>query len=284
MRLVHLTDPHLTTPPAWRTLAGRSHFGKRYLGYLSWARKRRWQLRPEWLADLCGAVEERHPDRWLISGDLAQIGTEEEIRAAGNWLRTVAPAEMVTFVPGNHDVYAAESWRCIRREWGPYLPDDGVYPLLQRISDVAIFGLSTAVPTAPLSATGVLGDDQLLRLETALARHRDAFRVVLLHHPPLPHMIRFRKRLRDASALAALLEREPVQLLLHGHRHENQRHERLGAHVYCTAPASSETASFRTFDIERKPGGWSVSASLVERREARFEATETEGWEVSAPG
>lgn len=283
MRLVHLTDPHLTTPPAWRSLAGRSHYGKRYLGYLSWARKRRRQLRPEWLADLCAAVTAEAPDQWLVSGDLAQIGTEEEIRAAGDWLAAVAPADAVTFVPGNHDVYAAESWSCIEREWQPYLPADG-YPLQKRLGDVALFGLSSAVPTVPLSATGLLGGPQLDRLEAALARHRDAFRVLLLHHPPLPDMIRYRKRLRDAGALEALLLREGVHLVLHGHRHENRRCDGVGARIYCTAPASAEAASFRTFQVERDGDGWSVAASLRQRRRGRFEETETECWRVSGPG
>ncbi|MGE0625189.1 MAG: metallophosphoesterase [Pseudomonadales bacterium] len=283
VRLVHLTDPHLATPPAWRTLTGRSHHGKRFLGYLSWARKRRHELRPEWLVELCAAAAATAPDQWLLTGDLAQIGTEEEIRAAGAWLRALAPAEAVTFVPGNHDVYAAESLPCIRREWGPYLPE-GDYPLVRRLADVAVFGLSSAVPTAPLSATGRLGTDQLHRLEAALSRHRDVFRVLVLHHPPLPGMIAYRKRLRDAAALAALLERQPVHLILHGHRHRNQRSEKQGTRIYCTAPASAEAGSFRTFQIEREGGGWSVDAALTVRRGPHFEAAESESWSVSGPG
>lgn len=284
MRLVHLTDAHLTTPPAWPSLLGRSHYGKRFLGYLSWARKRRHHLRPAWLAELCAAAAAQRPDHWLLSGDLAQIGTEEEIRAAGRWLRALAPAESVTFVPGNHDVYAAESWACIRREWRPYLPEAGDYPLVRRFADVAVFGLNSALPTLPGSAAGHLGEAQLGRLAAALATHRDAFRVLVLHHPPLPGMIGRRKRLRDAAALEALLAREPVHLVLHGHRHDNRDSERRDTRIFCTAPASAEAASFRTFDIERQAGGWSVSAMLSVRRDECFEVVEQACWRVSGPG
>jgi len=284
VHLVHLTDPHLTRPPAWPSLAGRSHYGKRYLGYLSWARKRRHHLRPEWLAELCAAAAAERPDQWLVSGDLAQIGTAEEIREAGCWLRGLAPAESLVFVPGNHDVYAAESWSCIQQEWRPYLPAGDDYPLVRKLSDVAVFALSSAVPTLPLSAAGELGEQQLGRLEAALARHRDAFRVLMLHHPPLPHMISRRKRLRDADALGALLEREPVHLILHGHRHENRRCEQLGARIYCTAPASAESGSFRTFRVEPDNGGWTIDASLSRRHGDRFETAESERWRVSGPG
>ena len=97
-------------------------------------------------------------------------------------------------------------------------------------------------------------------------------------------MIAYRKRLKDAAALEALLEREGVQLLLHGHRHQNQRSERLGARIFCTAPASAEDACFRSFDIDRDGSGWTVQASLVQRHGGRFEDLETECWRVSAPG
>jgi 3',5'-cyclic AMP phosphodiesterase CpdA len=284
VHLVHLTDPHLTTPPAWPSLAGRSHYGKRYLGYLSWARKRRHHLRPEWLAELCAAAAAERPDQWLLSGDLAQIGTAEEIREAGRWLRDLAPAESLVFVPGNHDVYAAESWPCIQHEWRPYLPERDDYPLIRRVSDVAVFGLSSAVPTMPLSAAGALGERQLDRLEAALAGHHDAFRVLMLHHPPLPHMISHRKRLRDADALRALIERQPVHLILHGHRHENRHSEQLGARIYCTAPASAEAGCFRSFRVTPENGGWTVDASLTRRQGDHFETAESERWRVSGPG
>lgn len=56
MRLLHLTDLHLTPPPDWRSYRGRSHYGKRYLGYLSWWRRRRHSLREAWYEELLAAV------------------------------------------------------------------------------------------------------------------------------------------------------------------------------------------------------------------------------------
>jgi 3',5'-cyclic AMP phosphodiesterase CpdA len=286
VRVVHLTDPHLAAPPSWRALAGRSHWGKRYLGYLSWRRRRRHLMRREWLAEAETEVAARAPDLRLLSGDLAQIGTKEEILAVRSWLEAFARPEGLVLVPGNHDVYAPDSVALVEDAWSDYLPEGGLdgFPIVRRRDDVVVFGLTTAVPTEPLSAAGEIGAAQLDRLEAALAAHPDAFRVLLLHHPPLPRMIQYRKRLRDAAALAEVLGRQPVHLVLYGHQHRNLRSEYLGARVYCTAPASAENASFRCFDVARAGSSWRVDAACIERRAGSFVEAEREAWTVNAPG
>jgi 3',5'-cyclic AMP phosphodiesterase CpdA len=44
-------------------------------------------------------------------------------------------------------------------------------------------------------------------------------RIVLIHHPPVPGIIKWRKRLDDASALTELITRYGAELVLHGHTH-----------------------------------------------------------------
>ena len=284
MRLIHLSDPHLTTPPHWRSLFGRSHFGKRFLGYGSWSRRRRFSLRRAWLDELQVEVRSRQPDRILLSGDLTQTGTLEEIRQARDWLGQLAPAEQLSLVPGNHDVYAADSWPNLAREWQPYLPAAGSdgFPFAHRAERVAVFGLCSAVPTRPGSACGLLGTAQLERLAEMLAEQADAFRLLLLHHPPLPGMIRFRKRLRDAAGLERVLRAHPVDMVLYGHRHRNVSAGYPGTRTFCTAPASAEAGAFRQITIEQVDAGWQVEQELVQRAgEGRFEVAERLSWAVS---
>lgn len=83
MRLIHITDPHLTTLDAW-SLAGLR--GKRWQGYLSWQRNRQWQHRRDMLSRLIEAVRAENAAQWLVTGDLAQIGMPGEIAAAADWL------------------------------------------------------------------------------------------------------------------------------------------------------------------------------------------------------
>lgn len=285
MRFVHLTDLHLTVPPDARSLAGRSHWGKRYLGLASWRRARRRALRAEWFTELAEAVGRAAPDQLLVTGDLTQIGSAEEIHAARDWLEALGPPDRVTLVPGNHDVYARDSWRNVESAWGGYLHlDAGGYPLVRRSEGVLLVGLCSARPTPPLSAAGELGVAQLERLDATLRAHADALKIVLLHHPPLPGMIRYRKRLRDAAALGRLLEVHGVALVLHGHQHRNRLVRRGNMHVFCTGPASSEDASFRVFDIDATGPAPCITARLVQRTRAGFEAVDTLCWSLSRSG
>src|SRR3972149_3354405 len=119
MRLIHLTDPHLSS------LAGqtfRALRGKRRSGYLSWTYKRQMIYRRETLALLTTAIRAEAADQLILTGDLIQIGLEQEIREVSSWLAELAPSQQVFFVPGNHDVYARDSWKALRHHWNFVLP------------------------------------------------------------------------------------------------------------------------------------------------------------------
>jgi len=132
-----------------------------------------------------------------------------------------------------------------------------------------LIGVSTAEPTPLFSAAGRLGATQLGRLEGALVT--DAFRCLLIHHPPLPAMTSRRKGLRDAAALATLLERCGAELALHGHVHRNaDRMGPGGVRIFGTASASARAAAgakdgaaYRVFDVERDAAGWRVAMRLM---------------------
>ncbi len=275
MRLIHVTDAHLTSlqragASCWR--------GKRTLGYLSWRRKRRHQYRPERLAALTEAVAREAPDVILIGGDLVHIGLPEEIAAATPWLEQLAAIAQVMLVPGNHDVYAGDSWTAVAAHWAPYLgvatPADAstaeaAFPVEQPCGDVSLIGLSSACPTPPFMATGRLGPSQISRLATLLeaARRQGHFQCLLIHHPPLPGLTKWRRALQDAPALEALLRQYGTDLVLHGHLHRNSRHVCAdGLRVYGTASASSimplAPAAYRCIDIEANAGGWDVRMAL----------------------
>ncbi len=291
IRLVHLTDPHLTRldGESLRTLSG-----KRWTGYLSWQRHRRHVHRPEVLARLTEAVHGESADQIVVTGDLVQIGLPAEIEAAAGWLAQLGPPRQVMLVPGNHDAYAADSWDAVARAWAPYLgigsdgngqlPDP---PGTGRVADAAshagfpvrrdlavggtrvvLFGLSSARPSGPFMADGSLGAGQLHRLEQGLGEV-EGFRCLLLHHPPLTGMTSRRKSLRDAPALEALLHRQRADLVLHGHVHRNLDYQGPAAvRVFGTASASSAggrgQSAYRCFDIEPDGAGWAVSMRLLE--------------------
>ncbi len=47
------------------------------------------------------------------------------------------------------------------------------------------------------------------------------FRLVLIHHPPLPGQASRSRGLIDAEALEAVLQRHGAELVVHGHNHRN---------------------------------------------------------------
>lgn len=292
MRFVHLTDPHLTSLQDWRPPALP---GKRWSGYLSWRRKRSRQLRREMLDRLVAAVRAEEPALLTITGDLAHIGLPQEIRQARDWLAQLGPPERVLLVPGNHDVYARDSWPAIARHWSDYLQLDtppgtgdgrAVYPVLREIDGIAFVGVSSALPTAPLLATGRLGAAQLGRLRDVLGelRRRGAFTCLLIHHPPVTGLTHWRKRLADSGMLEQLLCLERVPVALHGHLHCDLRALRGETRVYGTAPASSviaaAPASYRVLDVERESGGWRVTMTLKRHDAASgtFTIVDQERW------
>lgn len=291
MRLVHLTDPHLSS------LAGHSFWtleGKRRLGWLSWWRKRRHHLLASVLGDVSAAVRAAAPDLVVVSGDLCQVGLPEEIEAGRAWLDTLASHARVMLVPGNHDVYRADAAATVRARWAPYLqPAEAAgqpYPALWPLGEIDVIGLDSAVPTPFWSAAGQIGEEQLAALAALLAARRGRFRCVVLHHPPQPGVASRRKGLRDAAALVALLEREGVQLVLHGHLHESVV-RRLGrdTRVLVTAAASSALArtpaALRVIDVQEGAAHWRVAQRLLAWQGPGVVAeVEAGDWDYARPG
>jgi 3',5'-cyclic AMP phosphodiesterase CpdA len=223
--LAHLSDPHLAPLPApgLRELAG-----KRALGYLNWTRNRTKVHRRDVLDALVKGVQAQRPDHIAVTGDLVNIALEAEFAPARAWLESVGTPEHVTVVPGNHDAYVRATQNRLAEICGDYMCGDGAltaspitFPFLRRRGPLALIGVSSAVPTPPLMATGWLGQAQLDALDRILSElsAEQAFRVLLIHHPLRSEKGSRHKRLTDSEEVLALLKRHGVELILHGHDH-----------------------------------------------------------------
>ena len=102
MRLIHITDLHLTS---LAHLGRREVRGKQRLGYQSWLRNRRYRHLRANLDRLMEGVSARNPDLLCITGDLVHIAHPDELSAAAQWLANLALADRIVLVPGNHDLY-----------------------------------------------------------------------------------------------------------------------------------------------------------------------------------
>ena len=280
-RLAHISDIHLAPLPTPRFA---ELISKRGLGYLNWLRKRRAIHRPEVLAALIGDLKAQAPDHVAVTGDLINLSLSNEFAPARAWLEQLAAPNRATFVPGNHDAYVAATVGHAARDWGDYMRGDknDTFPFVRRRGPVALIGLSSALPTLPLAATGRIGKQQLIRLGDVLAALKDEhlFRIVLLHHPPLSSVNRFR-RLTDASELREVLRKHGAELVLHGHLHESSLTWLSGpwASIPCVGTPSAsaapeghdEPAGYNLFEIDGEPGDW--QCTVIARGMSRDDGT-----------
>lgn len=218
--LAHLSDPHLPPLPRPRR---RELVGKRALGYLNWTRNRHLYQRRDILDALVADMLAQQPDHIAMTGDLVNLSLEAEFAPARAWLETLGSPDCVSAVPGNHDAYVRSTMHRFAESCRAFITSDDAgstpFPFLRRRGPLAVIGVSSAVPTAPLMATGWLGPAQRGALEAIFEslRGEDVFRVLLIHHP-LQSAGR-PKRLVDSAPLLALLRQHGVDLVLHGHDH-----------------------------------------------------------------
>jgi 3',5'-cyclic AMP phosphodiesterase CpdA len=217
--LAHLSDLHLSAPPRPLDL-----IGKRGLGFINWQRGRKYLFRGEVLDAITRDLKTNAIDHVAITGDLVNLSVAAEYVRARAWLEGLGPPAVVTVIPGNHDIYVPQARLWPAEFWGDYMRgDDGVapgtFPFVRRRGSVALIALSSALPTAPLLATGRLGEQQISRLAAALEESRGLFRVVLIHHPPMSPPRRHLRRLTDAAEFRRVLADKGAELVLHGHDH-----------------------------------------------------------------
>jgi 3',5'-cyclic AMP phosphodiesterase CpdA len=253
--------------------------GKRLTGFLSWHLKRRKIHDPRILEIVVRDIKASAPDHVAVTGDLINISLAAEYRNAQRWLGEFGGPDWISVVPGNHDAYMPMDWEEAFGLWADYfagevrLPADrgaclaSRFPYLRFRRNIAIIGASTAVPTSPGMATGLLGEPQIARLNAALrqTRERGFYRVLLLHHPPLEGLAPRRKSLLDGAGLLSVLEGEGAELVLYGHNHRHQQSCIDGLHgkVHIIGvPSASQglhngaTAAWNLFAIRREEKTW----------------------------
>ena len=282
--LAHLSDPHVFCPDGAR--AG-DLLTKRLYGYVSWRLHRRTEHESKVLAAVLVDLERTKPDHIVVTGDLTHLGLPSEFQKASHWLCALGPPSNVTVIPGNHDAYVAEAWDRTFALWADYMLSDEtrvdvrsefdlhtIFPSLRVRGTIALIGVSSALPTAPFLAVGNVGQTQLHKLQTILAEtgRRGLFRVVLIHHPPVPGKVRWRKRLKDGGAFRSVLARYGAELVLHGHVHRIS----VGEFETCTGETPAigvtsasalgrrpdRTARYHLYRVTRHAKAWEVVTSV----------------------
>ena len=301
-RFAQISDPHLSSLEG---VLARDLMSKRALGYLSWRLRRRFEHRTEVLAALKRDLQQFALDQLLVTGDLTHLGLPREFRQALAWLRQLGEPQEVAVIPGNHDASVATPWQDTFALWRDYMASDtptalpdslsSLYPSLRSRGDIAFIGLSTACPKPPFMATGTAGAAQLARLPALLdsAHAAGQFRVIYIHHSPLPGKDKWRKRLTDANRVQDIIARHGAELVLHGHGHRALHDELTTIHgsapVIAVPSASAlglhggNVAGYNCYSVEHCDGGWRLAIESRDYLRTSGEFTAGESRSVILP-
>lgn len=221
------------------------------------------------------------PDHTALTGDLINFALPSEYDNAAKWLKRFGAPSDVSVVPGNHDAYVRMPHEQSFGKWANYMTGDnltkdwfggadGTFPYVRIRGEVAIVGLSSAIPSPPFMAYGHLGRSQIERLGVVLRRldKEGLFRVVLIHHPPISASAARWKHLLDEKKLCAALERNGAELVLHGHLHRRSIRYLRGPQGYVPivgVPSASlqasihrPSAAYNICHIDQVNGEWSL--------------------------
>lgn len=280
-RIAHFTDLHIGPIGA---LAMRHWNLKRALGFINWHYKRRYLHRPDTLARLVEDARRQAPDHWAITGDLVNIALPFEYVQAARWLAELGPAERVSVVPGNHDIYTPLWSDPGVQLWQDYMTSDAWgrdvagssngFPFVRRVGDVCIVGVNSAVPTAPGFATGLVGLQQIREIRRVLRLIGEArlFRLVLIHHPPIRGLSDGRRQLRDAHDLEAVFGETGAELVVYGHNHISRLNfidsaggqipvVGLGSATVSRVYKDEDLGRYNIYEIGRGTDGWKIEVT-----------------------
>jgi 3',5'-cyclic AMP phosphodiesterase CpdA len=277
--IAHITDPHLSPAP----MPGFADLRlKRVMGFINWKRGRERLNDMGMLARLVADLRAQRPDHVAVTGDLVNIGMPAEFHRAALWMKTLGEPADVSFVPGNHDAYVRASMPLLEATFAPWTAGDAprgetTYPYLRVRREIAIIGLTSAVPTGPLMASGRLGRTQLEAFAELLAETgaKGLARVVLIHHPPVAGVTPPLRGLSDAAAFGRIVRDRGAEAILHGHTHQQavrslpSRAARTvgGAVPVIGAPSAAAAArdpryraAYHLVTLDRDGERWRVSA------------------------
>jgi 3',5'-cyclic AMP phosphodiesterase CpdA len=278
---------------------------KRIVGYANWWRSRARVHRLAVLDALTSDLMAQPHDHTAVTGDLVNIALAGEFAVAQAWLDKLGGPEDVSFVPGNHDAYVRSAMAHWDTHWDAFMRGDAEairepttvrFPYVRRRGQVALVGLSTAVPTLPISASGRLGREQVARLIEQLRRLADErlFRTVLIHHPPITPPAKRLKRLIDGSAFRKAIAQAGAELVLHGHTHKQALIWLKGPQAQVPVigvPSASavpgrrdDAAAYNLYRITGEAGDWSCEVVTRGFRPGEDRIGEIARYALSAPG
>ena len=256
MRIAHITDTHILESDH-HTRSGLHRFR---VNFLSFGRSKDAEDRRRRLLDAMGRAMAAGASHIVMTGDMTEDGQPDQFEALAEVLGSsgVAP-ELITLVPGNHDLYTdLHAWDiALSGPLAPWAPTSRLGSLVVR-GGVAILPVSTCFKQHYLFAAGRLGAHNARRIVWAAneARALGCALLVGLHHPVFPYQVSvgtWWDGLRDHQVMTALLRENPELFVFHGHIHRKVTRAlepRTHAQVFCAKATVDSDELLRLYDVE----------------------------------
>ena len=231
--LIHISDPHFHRLPR----APAQWLGKRGLGAANLLLRRRRMFPRKQARALMGQLQAMDWQHLLITGDLTQLGLEEEFEFARNMLQPLLErgAERVSILPGNHDRYvpAKPGENGFNAVFGAFFGAGEIHTRALA-PPWRLCGWDSALPRPPLVASGLVQQTTFAATEAWLKQGAEQDRVLLANHYPVlfPEHTPARSghELENLAQTRDWILRHPVDLYLHGHIHQSWILEARGQH------------------------------------------------------
>ncbi len=220
MRIAHISDLHISSNSKYSLL---KFINKRVIGAVNLFFNRKKEYPPTMIEKLVEHISQQGVEHTVVTGDLTNLAFPEEFQRAQEIL---SPLKNITIVPGNHDNYTRESFK--KKRFNSYFHEP--IPNIKKIDDdVAIITLSSSIPTGYFFSAGKISDEQLKFLENNLLADdiKDRLKIVLIHHhiEKVSKAKEYISSIRNRSEFLSTLEKCKVDIVLHGHRHENSHYQ-----------------------------------------------------------
>ncbi len=276
------------------------HFsGKRLIGALSWHLRRKHMHLPQVANAIRDSILATRPDHVAFTGDLVNIAGWNEFPPAATWLHSLGRPAQLSMTPGNHDAYVQVPEEKGMAHFAPWMQSDKIadglaFPFVRLRRNVALIGCNSASPQSYRKAGGTLGQLQLRDISNQLEMlgQKGFFRILMIHHPPLPGLAIDRKALTDATALQEILVARGCELVLHGHNHQamvNWLQTSFGPCPVVGVPSASMTgnakhqsAAWNQYNIRRHQNRWHVEM-IVQQWNSNSSKVETQSSAMLLP-
>jgi Icc protein len=196
------------------------------------------------LARIVQAVRQWRPRLVMVTGDVSEDGSRESYQRTSSLLSQIGAPVMA--LPGNHDEAALMSRYFPAGPWdGPYEKEIGNWQLV--LLDSTVSG----------QVSGAFGPRMLQQLQQTLSRSDRPYRLLALHHQPVPVGASWIDRYRLESPQQFLRVAEQTadtRCIVWGHVHHDFRLERKGC-LLLGAPSSVANSLPGTERFSLDPSG-----------------------------